>query len=338
MSLHEKNKVDYDLLAKYFAGETSARESAAVRSWADESTENQMQFAEMKFMWADTQAMKNIDQLELPDVDVESALNKVKSKPSAQPKPHMKVVKSSNFNFFLRIAAGLALLVGAGWFVMNNLNQQPANIELAATEEVIDQTLSDGSSIKLNQGAKITYPEKFAANTRTVELEGEAFFDVKPDAEKPFIVEAGEATIKVLGTSFNIKSHEGVDSTLVHVESGKVLLYFGDSQVMLTKGMTGVFYKKTKKVAILDKNSPDHSFWRNRNLSFKRTDLTAAVSKLNNLYNANIRLEINDLSNCTLTVDFENKTINEILDIISLTLDLEVLRSDGQIILRGEGC
>ena len=335
MSLHEKNKVDYDLLAKYFAGETSARESAAVRSWANESAENQMQFAEMKFMWADTQAMKNIDQIELPEVDIEAALGKVKSKPAVQPRPQMRVEKSSNFNFFLRIAAGLALLIGAGWFVMNNLNQQQIKVY---ADTVIDKNLSDGSTIKLNQGAKITYPEKFAANTRTVKLEGEAFFDVKPNAEKPFIVEAGEATIKVLGTSFNIKSHESVDSTLVHVESGKVLLYFGDSQVMLTKGMTGVFYKKTKKVAILDKNSPDHSFWRNRNLSFKRTDLTAAVSKLNNLYKSNIRLEINDLSNCTLTVDFENKTINEILDIISLTLDLEVLRSDGQIILRGEGC
>jgi len=341
MNFSEKNKVDYDLLAKFFAGETNAAESAAVRSWRQESAENQMQFIELKFLWSDTKAMKNIGKETLPEVDVESALSKIKSRSAAEkstPKPQLKVVKSPGRNFFLRIAAGLALLVGAGWFVFNSLKSEVKPVQVFASNEIKEQTLSDKSVVKLNKGSKLTYPTQFAANTREVQLEGEAFFEVEPNPKKPFLIRAGEANVEVLGTSFNVKSHSNVDSTLVFVESGKVLLYFEENKVTLTKGMTGVFYKKTKEVKVLEAVSPDHSFWRNRNLSFKRTELSEVVSKLNLLYGSKIRLQNEKLVGCNLTVDFENKTIDEILDIISLTLDLEVVRTASGIELQGEGC
>ena len=341
MNISDQNNVDYDLLAKFFAGETTAAESAAVRAWRKESAGNNEQFAELKFLWADAKAMKNIGNETLPEVNIDAALNQVKSRNTStktEEKSPLKVVKSPNRNFFLRIAASAALLIGAGWFAFNFIGKQQPTVNILASNEIVEQPLADGSNIKLNKGSKLTYPEKFTSKKREVVLEGEAFFDVKPDPEKPFVVRADEATIEVLGTSFNIKSHSNVDSTLVHVESGKVLLYFEENKVMLTKGMTGVFYKKTKKVAILEASTADHSFWRNRNLYFKRTELSEVISKLNTLYNSKIRLQNEKLADCNLTVDFENKTIDEILDIISLTLDLQIVRQPNEIVLWGEGC
>lgn len=341
MNLHEQNKVNYDLLAKFFAKETTAQESAEVRSWANASAENQEQFSTLKFLWKDANALKNIGNESLPDVDVESALSKIKSRPSSNAapiQPELKVVKSPNRFNFLRIAAGVALLIGAGWLAFSYLNTEPQSKQIYAANEIIEQPLADNSIVKLNKGATLTYPETFKENSREVELEGEAFFEVEHMPEKPFLVHAGEANVKVLGTSFNITSSANVDSTLVHVHTGKVLLYFEEEQVMLTKGMTGVFYKNTKKVAILEEKVTAHSFWANRNLSFKRTQLGEAVTELKSLYKKNIGFSNMALANCNLTVDFENKTIEEILDIIALTLDLEVVKTTDGFLLKGEGC
>ena len=99
------------------------------------------------------------------------------------------------------------ILLGVGAVVYLNLNREPAiaMVKLNTVNETntLITTLEDGSVIYLAQNSLFSYPQDFESASRNVELKGEAFFDIAPNPDKPFIIETGEALIQVLGTAFN---------------------------------------------------------------------------------------------------------------------------------------
>jgi transmembrane sensor len=103
--------------------------------------------------------------------------------------------------------------------------------------------LPDGSAVVLNSGTTMSYPEIFSDNIRQIELEGEAYFEVRNDSERPFVVKSNHMEVRVLGTSFNFNT---LHSTVTLTE-GKVQFSDGDEQVILSKGQmarlsgTGLF-------------------------------------------------------------------------------------------------
>lgn len=136
----------------------------------------------------------------------------------------------------LRVAAAIAvLLVSGSIFLLLNrnsiaeqtglLNQQEALVwkEIkSATGKQVSLTLSDGSKIRLSPGSTLKYPESFPDKERLVQLEGEAFFDITKNPEKPFIVKAEHLTTRVLGTSFQVVAYKQQAMTYVTVVTGKV--------------------------------------------------------------------------------------------------------------------
>ena len=136
----------------------------------------------------------------------------------------------------MRIAASVILVAGLGitWliWVFNILHKRN---EVAQTgQNVLIDTLSDGSVITLNKRSSITYPSKFKGNTRAIALKGEAFFNVAPDKKKPFIISVNDVQVTVVGTSFNIKSENG--NTEVVVETGIVRVTRSGKTVELNAG------------------------------------------------------------------------------------------------------
>src|SRR6185295_8602769 len=92
-------------------------------------------------------------------------------------------------------------------------------------QNVLVDTLSDGSVITLNKRSTITYPSKFKGNTRAIALKGEAFFNVAPDQKKPFIISVNDEQETVVGTSFNIKSENGNTADSLALETVHALKY-----------------------------------------------------------------------------------------------------------------
>ena len=103
----------------------------------------------------------------------------------------------------------------------NVSSEQGMAILQTADGEMITLTLSDGTEVKLNSNSKITYPHLFKGKERMIHLEGEAFFKVKHESKRPFVVDAGGILTKDLGTSFNIKAYHGSDCKVTLIE-GKV--------------------------------------------------------------------------------------------------------------------
>jgi ferric-dicitrate binding protein FerR (iron transport regulator) len=164
-------------------------------------------------------------------------------------------------------------------------------------------TLSDGTVIYLGSNSKIRYPKTFS-NIREMELIGEAFFKVKRDPSRPFIIHTNNIQTKVLGTSFKIEAFKG-DPVEVSVATGKVRV---DRQVdptkkqltslaVLTPGNLVNWNEKTKKPTLAKVSTEELELWKDGVLTFNNQRLADVMAVLERRYNVNIRISSNKLSN-----------------------------------------
>lgn len=238
--------------------------------------------------------------------------------------------KTSNL---LRIAAVvvLALMVGSVWYFSEDMKSEIETPILAEQDYgITNVVLPDGTFVTLNRDSKINYPDEFTSDKREVYIEGEAFFDVVPNPEKPFIIHAGDANIKVLGTSFNVNAYPGNERVEVVVSTGKVQFYSEEinqipgKELILDPGDKGIFVNASKELLKMQNHDPNFIAWKTRHLIFSETKLNEVIEQLSKLYNIQIKTIEPGLNELKYTGHFENHSIDFILEVISLTFDIEV--------------
>ena len=195
--------------------------------------------------------------------------------------------------------------------------------------------LPDGSKVVLNADSKLTYPKKFSDSTRNVTLIGEAFFDIEHNSNRPFIVDANEIKIKVLGTTFNVKSYskdEKIETTLV---SGKVELikHSDTTPIELAPSQKGIFYKSQNKLKIEEVNSSNIIAWKEGTLIFKNTSMSQVAIDLERKYNVKFIINSQKLLNYEYTGTFDNLTINEVLKLLVISSPIKYVIKDEKVIL-----
>ena len=259
--------------------------------------------------------------------------------PKKDGKISKKEAKKTRSSWVWRIAASVILILGISWLTQIYL-REAKQVQLVAEGTIEEVKLSDNSVITLNEHSKLTYPEAFDSETRTVKLEGEAFFMVDHQPEKPFIVNLGETNVKVLGTSFNIVSRRDKDTVSIWVETGKVLFYTGSDQVTLTAGQKGLYLKSQRSLLTAATTSivGTEQFWRTRRLAFSGQTLPEVAESIGQAYGVNIILDNDAIRNCRLSVTFEDESLEDILSVIELTLNLNIQQQNGVITISGEGC
>lgn len=234
-----------------------------------------------------------------------------------------------------------AIIVGTASFIFLQKENAIAKHQLVSgSDPITNFELPDGTIVSLNSDSKIVFPEMFDDDTREVSIEGEAFFNVRPNPTKPFIISAGKAQIKVLGTSFNVNAYPGTDKVEVIVETGKVQVSRKETnpsktdELILIPGDKGILSCST---SILSKSkNEDLNFlaWKTHNLIFRETSLNEVILTLKKVYKVEIGFADKNLGNLLLTGQYNNYSIEFILEVISSTLQLEVERPDGNFLLK----
>ena len=213
--------------------------------------------------------------------------------------------------------------------------------KLVATTEPIEVTLEDGSHVLLNRDSKIRYRKTFNGGERAVHLSGEAWFDVARDTLKPFIIDAGTALVKVLGTSFNVNAYKENSTVEITVESGMVAVTAKQNQkeqIVLRAGNSGIHNNRSRELVLVSSSDPNNLSWKTRDLYFENSPLSEVAKLVSKVYNTNIVIRNPELVSCTITVTFSDQSLESILTVLELTLDLEISRTGGSIILDGKGC
>jgi ferric-dicitrate binding protein FerR (iron transport regulator) len=192
-------------------------------------------------------------------------------------------------------------------------------------------TLSDGSKVHLNNLSKLSYPETFGEKSRDVTLEGEAYFSVTSNKEKPFSVKSGNVLTVVTGTEFDIKNRG--ERISVVVVKGSVNTYSPNKEeAYKLKSGDLLSYDERANVSKLQKANLHHYLaWRNDKFSFEHARLADVMDEIERYYNLKASFQSDSLKNITMTGFFGSDSLNKILSVISLTLDIK-LKYDGSTI------
>ncbi|HPD94405.1 MAG TPA: FecR family protein [Tenuifilaceae bacterium] len=221
----------------------------------------------------------------------------------------------------------IAISTSAGYFYFN---PKIVTITNEVGKNTIIKTLPDGTNIFLAQGSSFSYPVKFRGNRRNVKLNGEAFFEVAKNPKKPFIVETNKATVRVLGTSFNLKTNGNFELEVVEGKVGVDVKNSNRTIIALAGDKVIASREIVQKVKL--SNMPT-AIQRVKRLQFQDEMFQNIINVINRNYGSNIVLAGEDLKQRRISVTFENE-LSSIVSILSVSFNLQITRNnDGTVIL-----
>lgn len=310
---------------KHLLGEATREEEQVVKDWLNENNANQLYYDQFRKIWDSSKQLAARS-----TIDVEKAWKKFQLNVRDKKSP---VVNLGSKRFpWLSVAASVILVSGIGILFYLLIKSTPETLTVQTTQNTLVDTLPDGSVITLNKESTVSYPSKFKGDTRLIALQGEAFFNVVPDKEKPFVISVNDLQVTVVGTSFNIKSENG--NTEVLVETGIVRITRSGNSVEIAAGEKMLLTRGAEMPAKQPVTDKLHNYYRTKEFVCDDTPLWKLVQVLNDAYDANIVIERDELKNLRLNTTFNNESLDQILEIIHLTFDLKVTRKENdQIIL-----
>lgn len=241
------------------------------------------------------------------------------------------------YQWAIRIAVVVLLLLATGLGVYHHTMQQMVMSDMIVSVEKGQKaniTLPDGSKVWVNSDSRLSYGSLFNFRERILHLEGEAYFEVAPDKDRPFIVEAGNISIKALGTSFNVKSYRNEKSISAVLMTGKVevqskfakKILYPNEQIIADKHTGKMQKNKVEEAAVF-------SNWRYNILRFNAETFENIAFALERYYNTPIVFKSDKLKKYRFTGTLGNTSLESILEVLALTSPLSYEVKDGQILL-----
>lgn len=360
------SEISWERLAMYFADELNREEMMQMEAWINADSERREKFNYLEKIWKQSGELpyelnedkawktlvKEINKVEkFPGVINKSDTNrkKVKNAPKFR-----KVLKTSSkagetVRRILLVAASVLIILTSGYLTHDRymVNQETESIDELAVKEFITSDgekatykLSDGSRVILHAGSRLEVPVNFNKESRDIFLDGEAYFEVTHDPEKPFIVNSEKAYTRVLGTKFLVQAWSKKGRNLeVIVEEGRVAM--GVKKSLLSEDQQEVTVSRNQK-GLLTSNQDfsvtevtDISWylgWIEGRLISKDRQLGEILPLLEQWYAVNIKTEDKEILKRKLTAEINySQPMMEVLKGIALSLDLKVVKEDRTI-------
>jgi ferric-dicitrate binding protein FerR (iron transport regulator) len=247
----------------------------------------------------------------------------------------------------LAIAALIIIITGTGfWYVKNSVLFMRAAQQVITTGKRKTVRLPDGSMITLEPNSRLIYPHRFTGNTREVGLTGEAFFEVAPNHEKPFIVHTANIMATVLGTSFNVEAYPNGIAKVV-VATGRVKVQTvnasNELQAVIINANQSVTYNITIN-EIEKRNVPEEAvYYRQRNsgrFSYAGVPVAKVIQEMERYYHTTVTLEGN-MTGCVFYGYFRvNDPLERALSLVALSLNATVQKKTNNkgYVITGGNC
>lgn len=307
----------YEVLSKYFAGASNPEEEIIVTQFKKENPE---EYQTLKLFWSN-------EQIHLTEFDKDEGWKKVKQ--NAEPAKEVNMYQS--LRKVVAIAAVLFVAIACAYILLPT-NETAQFVEKIANKQGEKVTLEDGSIVYLNKGATLSYPNSFAdLSIRELTLEGEAFFEVQKDPNRPFVIHTPHSKVEVLGTSFNVNNE--IDHTQVTVTTGKVKvenLSQSKSSILLPNQTAQI---SKKNIVVTTTTSQNHLVWKTGVMEFENTPLYKVVQEINTYYGNKIILSV-QANDCPLTCSLNQHKLEDVVRIIELSCNLSIEQKNGSYVLR----
>ncbi|MGN7821341.1 FecR family protein [Chitinophaga sp. 22536] len=261
--------------------------------------------------------------------------------------PPLKAVKLRTMGKWWRYAAiwaSVLVLVGAGYWWYSNSDRTTVSVRRYADGQTnFDRylTLPDGSTVVLHRGSRLVVPEHFNGLSREVTLLGEAYFDIRSDSLKPFVINTGQLKTTVLGTAFNISAYPEQAEITVSVTRGKVKVEDGTKVLaVLTPDQQIVYNIKNAAARQEAVNAAARANWTTNEMVFENATFETIANTLSKRYEVNIQFSDDALKQCPVRVSFAGtESLEEVLDVICGVRNATYQIENGRdVLIKGKGC
>ena len=328
--------MDDDLLMKYLTGNLSPEESESFRLSIEADPASKTYVEELEKIWKSAGSIREFQSIDAAK-DWQSMRDRFGFSAQVAREHHPSRFTRSMVYRMARAAAILLLVMASSFLIYYYTgNGRMSRLDWAAVEArdlPREVTLPDGSMASLNTGSRLEYPLQFKGRRRIVKLQGEAYFEVVRKEEKAFLVlVADQASVEVLGTSFHLREDPGKKRILLNVISGKVAFFpKGKKKDALVLGPDE--HAQFSKGAVRQQVSYDLNFlsWKTRTIKFDNTPLPEVINQLARHFKQDFEILDAGIDTLTLTGTYKNQAFEDVLDEISLVLDIIFEESDGRI-------
>lgn len=264
---------------------------------------------------------------EMETIDSAAAFSRVQQQIRQSRKPF------SLFNALIKVAALLfiPLLAGSFWIIYNLQSSSSLHYamqEITSPPGIRSQVvLPDGSKVWLNAESTIRFPIPFHKECRSIDLQGEAFFEVAKNETLPFVVESGKVKVQVLGTRFNFKAYANEPTVEVILEEGKIALNLPEiveKEVYLKPGDHLVYEKTNHKAKLSNENIQKYIAWHTGKLIFNNTPITEVAQMLSRWYGIEVVVADPEIMNYRFTTTFENESLFQVIELLGLSSPLQI--------------
>lgn len=241
----------------------------------------------------------------------------------------------------IAVAAALVpimLIMGTGHYFGLEFKELFTVPEMVYSEaeqgEMVNVIFQDGTKVVLNAGTVIKYPKRFSLNERRVYIDGEAYFDVSAQKNRPFIVDCGDGSIEVLGTSFNVKAYSDDELMTVALDEGRIRFSAAEELRVLEKSQVLVYDRTRRSIEVRENvNTTEESLWKSNIISFQRADLKEFTTTLSRLFDVTFDVRNPDAEKYRYTMMSKKIELDSILNEIEIISPLKFRRNGDEIII-----
>lgn len=331
------NKINFketDILVRFLASETTNTENKMIENWLSESPENKEFFEQIKILWDDSDKHEFLNMKYMTEEVLEQVLSRIQK---------LKKSRILYKRSIIRIAVAASILILAGSGIIFYLSKHKTSF-IESKGEIAKINLSDTSVVWLNRNSKLIYKKNYKKQ-RNVKLIGEGYFEIKPDSAHPFEIITSNAKITVLGTKFNVNSYPEDSVTEVVVTTGKVKVSgLKDSQnmnnyIILSPGEKGIIMGISNIPQKMISENPNYKTWKTHDFIFNNTNIREVVQLVNEIFDANIRIQsASSVETCNLTGQYSCHSLNDMLDMLRIVLNISIEKNGDTTIINTSGC
>jgi transmembrane sensor len=317
------------IIIRSLSGQASPEEEQALQGWLQQGEANQQEYALARQLWV---AAAEVDYSLDPQTPAE--WGKLSRRLGSEGRG--RVVGLPFWRYAAAAVLALGLIALAALYFNQGFERGPAIAQQYRTApgELQQFTLPDGSTAHLNAGSTLSVLKGFGGKERRLILDGEAFFEVRPNAQQPFIVEAQGAETRVLGTAFNLRAHSGNEAVLLAVTEGSVSLgstALPEGGAILKAGQAARLDRVSGQVSPMPFDERAMA-WQHGLLVFDNILFSEALQALERHYAVEIENRAG-LQGQRYTAVFDNRPLEEVLSVMAATLGFQLKMEEGKFIV-----
>src|SRR5690625_2586589 len=342
--------INRELLRKYFNNSSTEEEAAKVLEWFD-TRQGQI--------WLRDQLNSDISEVTaVAESDIRTLTQELDSRKNLQA-IHSRIKKEQAacrkkldaLGPLMKVAAAILVILTASFLYQDHYSSmtdelltEPEPIHYVTAEDQQKRiTLGDGTTVRLNGNSELLVAHDYLMDRREVSLSGEAYFEVAHDADRPFIVRAKDASVEVLGTAFNVKATEESRDIQLAVTEGSVRFGYMDeamggneASIILEKGQFAQLDSDRQTILVEDFGVENYLSWMRGRLVFNELSLDQVCMQLGRLYEIQCEFSDETLKKLQITADFSNDSLEKVLEVISLSLDIDHELVHDQVVWKEE--